>query len=198
MRILTIVIAALVVLPALADEPKKPVNACANGGFEMVIGAGEDTEAKVWFGGNPGDEPLLTAVAHTGKHAGRLVAKNEKTAWLNHPCVARSGVFHFWYRAEKSAVRGKNLAIYLIPMRGKIGKAGNKEIDVVGGAGNRLPYRVPAEHVADGKWHEAAAEFDFVGLGADFVMVSPRINEFTPETGAGELLIDDVEVFPDP
>ena len=45
---------------------------------------------------------------------------------------------------------------------------------------------------------DRGVEFDFRDTGAGHVVLAPRINQFTPDTGLGELLLDDVEILVKP
>ena len=83
-------------------------------------------------------------------------------------------------------------------MRDARGMLARQEIDPLGQASGRIGYVLQPEHVADGKWHQGELEFDFRGLGAGHSVLAPRINEFSPKKGAGEYLLDDVEVLPAP
>jgi hypothetical protein len=181
------------------DPPPKPRNVCVNGGFEEVRpfdGRDHPLRWLVQDAGEIGFAPI-SADAHSGKRAARLVAGPKAMSGMNQDCPGVvAGVVRFWYKAVRSTVKGQNLVFFMIPMRGDRGMAIGQEIDPRGQASGRTGCVIPAEDVGDGKWHQAEFEFDFTDLRAGHSVCAPRINEFTPATGEGELLLDDVEVLP--
>src|SRR5207253_1442128 len=104
------------------------------------------------------------------------------------------GTVRFWYQAVRSAVKGENLAFFMIPMRGERGMAGQGEIDPMSGGSGRTRYEIAPEQVGDGKWHRAEFPFNFRDLAAGHSVFAPRINDLCPHPGPGELLFDDVEI----
>jgi hypothetical protein len=194
-----ICLVAQLLLPTAAQQPvARPKNVCINGGFE---------EVKLWRGQeHPAAWPVfaveglytpLTTDARTGKRAARLHATGNTMVGMNQHCPKIvAGTVRFWYKAVRSAVQGKNLIVYVIPMRDAAGKAPEREIDPLGQGSARLGYGIPAEHVGDGKWHPAEFDFDFRDTPTQHTVIAPRINEFARATGPGELLLDDVELTP--
>jgi hypothetical protein len=188
-------------IPAGAENPAPKLrNVCRNGGFEEVKPFRGQDHPTAWFVDGPVENrpDPLSPVAHSGKRSGRLVSKDGAEAGMNLdlPGVT-NGTLKFWYQAVKSAPGG-NLVVWLIPMREANGMMPAQEIDLMGNGSGRVGYLVPTEHAGDGKWHQAEVEFDFRAAGAGHIVLAPRINQFTPGSGPGELLLDDVEVLVKP
>ncbi len=161
-----------------------------NGGFEVV---GPD-------GAAPGWELLGNARVETGPqafegkralHLVRTAAARGETglnrAWSpnsgkqNGMLSERKGAIRFRYRAISQAVPG-TLTVQVIPMTDKPLEFG----------GRRVVWRVPAEHVGDGRWHLGEFAYDFTALPeVKWVHVGARL------TGPGELWLDAFEWVPE-
>jgi hypothetical protein len=161
-------------------------NLCSNGGFEVL---GQSGFPDHWAGfGEEGTKVGVSLYPHSGKYALHLASSSSAMVGVNRNNDAlipiRRGIVHFWYKAISSAVYGKNLQVCIIGMN----ETREKEVQ-------RLVYTVPPESVGDDQWHEAEIEFDFrTRDDAKFIHFAPRLNETTTDKGAGEFLIDDVEV----
>lgn len=169
-----------------------------NGGFEEAGAPGEVAAGWVAYveRKEPGRAALVerAPAARTGKSCIRLKAEGKNLAGLNRAFIAgkdagamiplSSGWAEFWYQAPSSET-GKNLYVYLIAVPGNL----------VPESG-RAAYQVPREHIGDGKWHRGVLTFDFSPNPAvKYVLFAPRINE-GGDLGSGELLLDDVAVYP--
>ncbi len=160
-------------------------NPITNGGFE----AGE-------VNGKPADWETLGSVRLVADaHSGKAAALLERTAAGGGECglnrtwqpdsgrqdmmlSALKGGVRFWYKAEVSS-GPSSLTFYLIAMSG----------DPMENTGEpRAAFRVPPDHVGDGRWHEGVLKYDFRGSDkARWVQVSPRL------TGEkARLLLDDI------
>lgn len=171
-------------------------NLCFNGGFEDTDDNPVRPAPADWspVGGNPA-EALLSPQARTGQYSARLRSDDNAPVGINwFGKGLKAGTVRLWYLARQSSVQGDNLCVYLIPMREVGGKL--EEATSPNGASARLRIRMDRGHIGDGKWHQLNIPFDFLKLKADHMILAPRINEFTPQTGSGELLLDDVEVIP--
>ena len=158
-------------------------NLCVNPGFELLDPAGDNFPLN-WYRQITAEEDSavrITNEAHSGSVAVVLQAGSKGSAVLNSdPIAVRRGEVTFWYLAKQSDTSGANLAFYVIGLN----SAGIET--------RRVGVCVPAEHVADGQWHQARIEFDFVqDPSVAQVLLAPRVNENTPvETGVW--IIDDI------
>lgn len=170
-------------------------NLCTNGGFEHLKRRGALDWPAGWDVLDPaktGFRPLSTQ-AHTGKFAGRLVAEKSEMAGMNYVSgdITR-GKISFCYRILKADPTGRNVTFYAIPVRLKSGPL--EEVIPPGSQTARVSLNPPPAEASDHKWHRASLAFDFRSIGADGLVFAPRVNEFAPVPGSGEVLLDDVEI----
>lgn len=183
-------LAAFLVLAASVNMPhyNEASGFCYNGGFEAEGEGFFQGWGRSASGGKLGEDVVIepSSDAHGGRLAVRMKCTGKGSAILNPvpPFYMRviQGRVRFWYRAVSSACKGKNLAVYIIPLLADGGEGG----------GARVAFTVPESHVADGRWHEAELGFDYQRDPAVVkTIVAPRINEGGP-VGEGEWLIDDI------
>lgn len=169
-----------------------------NGGFEEAGAPGEIAAGWIAYAERkePGRAALVETApaARTGKTCIRLKAEGENLVGLNRAFVAgkdagamiplASGWAEFWYQAPSSET-GENLRVYIIAVP-----------DNLLPESGRATYQVPREHIGDGQWHRGVLYFDFSAVDrVKYVLFAPRINE-GGAPGSGELLVDDVAVYP--
>lgn len=171
--------------PVLAAPTGVPIN----GDFSRLDAGGSPAG---WVGiSSAGAKPAEAGVelvpgAYEGHNAVRLYSHGSTAAILNQagPQPVLRGSVSLWYRAVSSAVKGANLAFYVIPFTG----AGSE-----GGAA-RTAWNMPAAHVGDGQWHHAVFSYDYApDLAVTGVELDPRVNE-TAAVGAGEWLLSDIRL----
>lgn len=161
-------------------------NVCTNGGFEELAPNGFPMG---WgpFAGKGGSFGV-SKDSHSGNNALFLKSTSNAVVGVNRTNDALMpiirGIARCWYKAVSSDVDGRNLQICVIAMNG----SGDREVI-------RTVFIVPSEHVGDGQWHLMEIEFDFrTQSDAKLIHFAPRINETAFEKGAGEFLLDDVEI----
>ncbi|HZZ44991.1 MAG TPA: discoidin domain-containing protein [Tepidisphaeraceae bacterium] len=160
-------------------------NLCVNGGFERSMEAAASSMPQGWGPVLRGTSAKIELVndAAEGKHSLRMVASGEDAAGMNGSAMpVTQGVVRFQYKAIRSAVAGKNLALFVIALD-----------DATGAELGRTGFSPAAAEVGDGKWHAAELAFDFHTLTATNCILAPRVNE-NSVTGDGEWLLDDVRV----
>jgi hypothetical protein len=165
-------------------------NLCPNNRFDHLQEAAATLLPQGWSAVCPGPSGTVTVSdeALSGRWAVRLQATGTETVGLNSPGLPTgAGDVRFWYKALRSLADGENLVLYVIGLA-----------HPGGGEVRRQGYHPPRAHVGDGKWHTGAFTFDFTGDGVRQCVLAPRINEQAPRQGAGEWLIDAVEVVPAP
>ena len=156
MRSLLLVVAT--VLPC-AGAPAQQ-NPITNGGFEDVAGTGAPTDWEIL-----GASRVETGEAHSGKRALHLVRTAEggevglNRRWAPNSreqggmLSARRGGIRFWYKAV-AADPADALTLQVIPMN-------EKPLEV---GGHRVVWRIPAQHLGDGRWHQGALAYNFEGV----------------------------------
>lgn len=162
-------------------------NLCLNGSFEHLRQAAASLLPQDWSPAGRGQSwrVEISNDAADGEHSLRLSAENTGVAGINGAVMAVGhGLVRFHYKAIRSAVAGKNLALYVIALNGPAG------LEVT-----RQGFSPPKDQIGDGQWHEASFEFDFSAQESDHCLIAPRINENTAVIGDGEWLIDDIRVF---
>ena len=169
-----------------------------NGGFEAPGVEGELSAGWVGYAERRETGKAVAAElspnAHTGRHSLRLMAQGANLAGVNRRYQAgrdpgemiplAAGWTEFWYRAIASGT-GDNLRVYIIAIP-----------EDCGPERGRQTYVVPREHIGDNQWHRGTIHFDFSSNpSVKYAQFAPRINE-GGEPASGELLIDDVAVYP--
>lgn len=177
------VVLAVATCPGLG-RPAAGSAAIRNPGFELLNPAGDNFPLgwTVVRGPAGRSSVAIDPDAAAGSVSVRLESDECGVAGVNgEPLAVRRGRISFRYRAIESSLGGTNLIFDIIAL---------------GGSGAEVPgrtrFRVPAEHVGDGRWHEGTVDFDFTANPAvTAILPAPRINEAT-EGGAGIWLIDEI------
>ncbi len=183
----TICLIAALALASLGSIAAPAEEVISNPSFEVLDA---DGLPKDWQRVGAQVEP--TTDAHSGKRALRFVRPAENATretglnrdWTPHngeqgKMLAKlKGGIRFWYKAVRA--EDCRMAVYVIPM----------SADPIENTGaRRATYEIPASHVGDGQWHEAALKYDFTDNDkAKWVHVAVRL-----QGGAGEMLFDDVK-----
>ncbi len=183
----TIIGCLLLVLPGVcAAIAQTSDNPCSNGSFEVLE---DDGFPQDW---QPvGDRIEVSRDAHSGDRAVRLLRTPESAApetGLNRDFQPdsggggamidrRTGGIEFWYKAI--AAEEAELLVFAIPMN-----AEPKE----GTGSPRAGFRIPDQHVGDGRWHRGRLRYDFEDDSrVRWIQFAARI-----VGTAGELLLDDM------
>jgi hypothetical protein len=161
-------------------------NLCVNGDFEMLHQSAARPLPQGWHEvreGGTGAAGVSDDALH-GRRSLRLRARGGDPVGMNSSVItAGRGRATIRYKVIASDADGANLAAHVLAVDG----AGGGQVD-------RRSYRPPTEHVGDGEWHEAVIDFDFASEGVRQCRVALTVNEGAAGTGAGEWLIDGVEV----
>lgn len=186
---------ATTLVTQVVGQPVVARNVCSNGSFERLTRVGERDLPARWTVLDPGKTEFqsISPDAHTGKHAGRIASDTSDLAGMNYVTnVLVKGEISLWYRVIRAVGDGTNVSFSVIPMRLKNGKL--DEVIPPGRQTARVVRRPTRAEVNDHRWHRTTIAFDFRRIEAQGIVFAPRINEFAPTPGSGEVLIDDVEI----
>ena len=165
-----------------------------------------DSFSSVGYYSTEGRDPSLIEIGKDDRDGSvrlRLVSHKGGNVGVNKRVMALYGFVDFEYRVL-AQVKRDNLFLYAIPMTGDPA-AGLTEAGTAGSSGRlngfsplrrRFPLNAEVPGSADPQWRTGRLEFDFRTLaGVDYVIIAPRLNEGSVDSGPAELLIRRMRVF---
>ncbi len=157
-------------------------NCLLNGDFEQLTDAAARPLPQNWIE-FPGDGKGTIEVTRKGGKSLHLATSTDGAVGMNSTLIPVShGLLRYRYMVSSSGVDGDNFLICMIGCN-----------ELKGAEVDRQSFSPQNPPVGDGQWHTVNVEFRF--SNASQSLVALRINEGTPKVGAGDWLIDDIEVY---